>query len=142
MNTPMKPVLEIAAAKTVAATTVAAATAQGLKVAVAVVDDGGHLLCFERMNGVAWGSGDVALAKAVSAAAYRRDTLVFDQRLMGGRHAVLGEPHAFPIEGGVALHIDGQCVGAVGASGALAPQDTALCQAGANALSPVGEGHA
>lgn len=142
MATLMKPVLEIAAARTVAATTMAAATAQGLKVAVAIVDDGGHLLCFERMDGVAWGSGEVALAKAVSAAAYRRDTLVFDQRLTGGRLAVLGQPRAFPIEGGVALHIDGQCVGAIGASGALAPQDTALCQVGAEALSPAGADHA
>lgn len=142
MATLMKPVLEIAAARTVAATTMAAATAHDLKVAVAVVDDGGHLLYFERMDGVAWGSGEVALAKAVSAAAYRRDTLVFDQRLTGGRLAVLGQPQAFPIEGGVALHIDGQCVGAIGASGALAQQDTALCQAGANALSGTGAGHA
>lgn len=130
----MKPVLTIAQAKRVAARALDAAGGLSVKVAVAVVDDGGRLLYFERSDGVPWGSGDVALAKALSAAAYRRDTAVFDTRLVDGRLAVLGQPHAFPIQGGVALTIGGQCVGAIGASGALAAEDTQLCQAGAQAL--------
>lgn len=133
-NQTMKPVLGIEQAKLSAASTIELAHKRSLKVAVAIVDDGGRALYFERMDGVPWGSGDVAMGKAVSAAAYRRSTDVFDKRLADGRLAVLGQPHAFPIQGGVPLLIDGHCVGAIGASGALASEDTELCEAGALAL--------
>ncbi|HTJ98367.1 MAG TPA: heme-binding protein [Bordetella sp.] len=126
--------LTLEAARRVARRSLDAACEQKLRIAVAVVDDGGRLLYFERMDDVPWGSGDVALAKASSAAAYRRDTAVFDDRLTGGRLAVLSQPDAFPIQGGVALRIGGICVGAIGASGALASEDTMLCQAGAAVL--------
>jgi uncharacterized protein GlcG (DUF336 family) len=129
-----KPILDIHLAKRAAAAALAHAGSQGWQVAIAVVDDGGRLMYFERNDDVSWGSGAVALAKAESAAAYRRGTLVFDQRLGGGRLAVLGQPHAFPIEGGVPLMLQGHCIGAIGASGALANQDTELCEAGARAL--------
>ena len=129
-----KPVLTIDAAKQVAAAAVSCAEQRALKVAIAIVDDGGRLLYFERMDEVPWGSGDVALAKAESAAAYRRHTLVFDKRLAGGRLAALAQPFAFPIEGGVPLVIDGRCVGAIGASGALATEDSELCEAAAAVL--------
>ena len=134
----MKPTLTIGAAKVAAAAALRAAEERNLKVAVAIVDDGGRLLYFERRDGVPWGSGDVALAKAVSAAAYGRDTSVFDNRLADGRMAVLAQPHAFPIQGGVALMIDAKCVGGIGASGALAAEDTELCTAGAAALAAGG----
>lgn len=130
----MRPVLTAAAAKRAGEAVLRGAASRGLKVAVAVVDEGGRLVYFERMDGVPWGSGEVALGKAVSAAAYRRDTQVFDERLAGGRLAVLGQPEAFPIQGGVALFIDGDCVGGLGASGALAAEDTLLCREGAATL--------
>lgn len=130
----MKPVLTLAQARASATSAVEMAHQRALKVAVAVVDDGGRLLYFERMDGVPWGSGDVAMGKAVSAAAYRRGTGVFDKRLVDGRLAVLAQPYAFPIEGGVPLMLGGACVGAIGASGALAGEDTELCEAGALAL--------
>lgn len=138
MTHPMKPTLTIGAAKAAAAATMRAAGERNLRVAVAIVDDGGRLLYFERGDGVPWGSGDVAAAKAVSAAAYARDTSVFDSRLGDGRLAVLAQPHAFPIQGGVALVIDARCVGGIGASGALAAEDTELCTAGAEALAAFG----
>lgn len=116
-------VLSIEDARMVARLAVEKALARGLKIAVAVADEGGRMLYFERMDGVPWGSGEVAIGKAVSAAAYRRDTLVFDERLAQGRHAVLGQPFAFPIQGGVALTIRGDCVGGIGASGANAFED-------------------
>lgn len=128
---PTRPVLSIAAAKRAAAAAIAYAEQRALKVAIAIVDDGGRLLYFERMDDVPWGSGDVALGKAESAAAYRRDTQVFDKRLSSGRLAVLGQPFAFPIQGGVPLVAGGHCVGAVGASGALASEDSELCEAAA-----------
>jgi glc operon protein GlcG len=130
----MKPVLSIAQAKRSAARALESARERSLKVAVCIVDEGGRLLYFERMDGVPWGSGEVAMAKAISAAAYRRDTAVFDKRLTDGRLAVLSQPEAFPIQGGVPLVIAGHCVGAIGASGALAAEDTMLCEAAAAAL--------
>jgi glc operon protein GlcG len=129
-----RPVLGIEAARLAAQATVDSARRRGLKVAVAVVDEGARLVYFERMDEVPFGSGAVALGKAESAAAYRRGTEVFDLRLSGGRLAVLGQPHAFPIEGGVPLLLDGWCMGAIGASGALAKEDTELCRDGAAAL--------
>ncbi len=105
-----------------------------MKVAIAIVDDGGHLICFERMDGTSWGSGEVALGKAVSAAAYGRGTDVFDERLASGRLAVLAQPRAFPIQGGVPFLEEGVCIGAIGASGALASEDTELCKAAVAAI--------
>lgn len=134
----MKPMLTLGAAKAAAAAALRAAAERNLKVALAIVDEGGRLLYFERVDGVPWGSGDVAFAKAVSAAAYGRDTSVFDKRLCDGRMAVLAQPHAFPIQGGVALVIDGKCVGGIGASGALAAEDTELCTLGAAAFAACG----
>lgn len=135
MNKITKNVLSIGQAKKIAVQAISVAQAKRLKIAIAIVDDGGRLLYFERMDGVSWGSGEVALAKAQSAAAYQRDTSVFDDRLMGGRMAVLQQPFAFPIQGGVSLEIEQQCVGGIGASGALAQEDTEICKAAAAILS-------
>jgi glc operon protein GlcG len=127
----MKPILSTEHAKRAANCAIELSRRRGLKVAIAIVDDGGRLLYFERMDDVPWGSGDVALEKAVSAAAYRRSTQVFDKRLTDGRMAVLGQPYAFAIQGGVPLFNQGVCVGAIGASGALASEDAELCEASA-----------
>lgn len=135
MNKITKNVLSIEQAKKIAVQAISVADTKQLKVAIAIVDDGGRLLYFERMDGVSWGSGEVALAKAQSAAAYQRDTSVFDERLAGGRMAVLQQPFAFPIQGGISLEIDQQCVGGIGASGALAQEDTEICKAAAAILS-------
>jgi glc operon protein GlcG len=135
LNKITKNVLSIEQAKKIAALAISVAHGKRLKVAIAIVDDGGRLLYFERMDDVSWGSGEVALAKAQSAAAYQRDTSVFDERLTGGRMAVLQQPFAFPIQGGISLEIDQQCVGGIGASGALAQEDTEICKAAAALLS-------
>lgn len=132
----LRRVLSLAEADRAATAAEALAAARGLRVALAIVDDGGHLMLFRRMDDVPWGSGEVALDKAVSAAAYRRATGVFDDRLVGGRLAVLRQPAAFPIQGGVPLRLDGEVVGAIGASGALAAEDTEICEAGTAALEP------
>ena len=137
-----KPVLDIERAKLAASVALSYAVAKGWKVAVAVVDDGGRLMYFERSEDVSFGSGAVALAKAESVAAYRRETLVFDKRLKSGRMAVLGQPHAVPIEGGVPLMLQGKFVGGIAASGALANEDTELCEAGAQALATAEAGDA
>ena len=100
------------------------AAAMGLKCNVAVVDDGGHLLAFARMDGARPASASTALAKAVSAATFRQES---------GPLPPKGEPDVLlslalqnasggkvtPLKGGVPIVIDGQVVGAVGVGGGL-----------------------
>jgi glc operon protein GlcG len=133
-----KPILDLERAKLAATAALDYARSKGWKLAIAVVDEGGKPLYFERAEDVSYGSGAVALAKAESVAAYRRATLVFDKRLKSGRMAVLGQPHAFPIEGGVPLVLGGCFVGGIAASGALANEDTEACEAGARAVAETG----
>jgi uncharacterized protein GlcG (DUF336 family) len=105
----------------------AAAIAEGKKngwtVAVAVVDPGGVLVYFERMDGTLTASSDIAIGKARSAVAFKRSTKLFEDGILAGRLQNLGLPGALPIEGGVPLIEDGRIVGAIGVSGARPEQD-------------------
>lgn len=118
---------------------VAAATAEArrnnLGMAVAVVDTGGALVSFERMDNTQTGSIKVAIQKAQSAAAFRRPTKVFEETLAsGGGLRILALPGAVPIEGGFPIVVDGHIVGAIGASGGTAQQDGQIAAAGLAAL--------
>ena len=131
-----KPALSIDAAKRVAAAVVAEAKRVGAPSgAIAVVDDGGHLLYLERLDGTFPAASAVATEKARTAAVFRRETLDFESAVNGGRVAFLGNQVATPLQGGVPLRLDGQVVGAIGVSGAAsAQQDSELAAAGAAAL--------
>ncbi|MDB5807392.1 MAG: hypothetical protein JWN73_4714 [Betaproteobacteria bacterium] len=118
---------------------VAAATAEARKnnlgMAVAVVDTGGALVSFERMDNTQTGSIKVAIQKAQSAAAFRRATKVFEDTLAsGGGLRILALPGAVPIEGGVPIVVEGRIVGAIGASGGTAQQDGLIATAGLAAV--------
>ncbi|MGJ7902291.1 GlcG/HbpS family heme-binding protein [Lysobacter sp. 1R34A] len=127
-------VLNLAAAERIAAAAAAKARADGLNVAIAIVDEAGRLLHFQRMDGTPNSSVEVAIGKAVHAANYRRDT-AFHQKLLGdGNAVVLGLPGITPIEGGVRLRLGEQVIGGIGVSGAQAAQDGAIAQAGADLL--------
>ena len=102
-------------------------------VAIAVVDEGGHLVYLARRDGTQYGSIDVAIRKAGTAAAFKRPTKVFEDAVAGGRTALLGLPGALPLEGGLPLWVDGKVVGAIGVSGATAQQDGMVAKAGADA---------
>jgi uncharacterized protein GlcG (DUF336 family) len=118
---------------------VAAATAEARKnnwgMAVAVVDTGGALVSFERMDNTQTGSIKVAIQKAQSAAAFRRPTKVFEETLAsGGGLRILALPGAVPIEGGFPIVVEGRIVGAIGASGGTAQQDGVIASAGLAAV--------
>lgn len=119
-----------------------AAKAEGVShewaVAIAVVDTGGHLVAFERLDSTQHGSVEVALDKARTAVAFRRPTKVFEEILAGGGEGlrILGLRNATPIEGGVPLLVGGKVVGAIGVSGVTAAQDGQIAAAGAAALEP------
>ena len=106
---------------------------------IAVVDDGAHLLVFERMDGAKPASIAIAMVKAQAAAMRRAPTgpsMAGDQvnvPLALGL-AVAASSHQTPIRGGVPLVADGQVIGAVGASAGTEDQDLDVARAGATAV--------
>ncbi len=115
----------------------AAAQAEARKnnwiVVVAILDDGGHLLWLERMDGASPFNAQVALEKGRSAAVSRRTTKNWEDRIAAGRNAVLNMP-VLPVQGGVPIMVGGDCVGAVGVSGVQSHEDEQIANAGIAAL--------
>ncbi|MCY1437374.1 heme-degrading [compost metagenome] len=103
-------------------------------VAIAVVDDGGHPLGLERLDGCAPIGAYIAQEKARSAALGRRETRGYEEMVNGGRTAFVSAPLLTSLEGGVPVLVDGQVVGAVGVSGVKAEQDAQVAKAGIAAL--------
>lgn len=134
-----KRVLTLEGAKAAAAAAVAEAkrlSAPGG--AIAVVDDGGHVLYLERLDNTFPAAADIAIGKARTAALFRRPTKGLEDAIVGGRTSLLAVAEA-PLQGGVPIVVDGVVVGAIGVSGAAtAQQDTELAVAGAAAFSPQG----
>ena len=104
-------------------------------VTISVVDDGGHPLALERLDGCAPIGAYIASEKARSAALGRRETKGFEEMVNGGRTAFLSAPLVTSLEGGVPVIVDGQVVGAIGVSGVKADQDAQVAKAGVAALS-------
>lgn len=125
--------LTLAAAKEMAAAAEAEATANGWKLAIVVLDDGGHLLYFQRMDGVQLASIQVAQAKARTALLYRRPTKEFADRMAAG-NTPLAMPEVMPLEGGLPIVVNGQVIGSIAASGATGAQDAQAAQKGIDAL--------
>ena len=107
---------------------------QGWAVAIAVVDDGGHPLALERLDGCAPIGAYIATEKARSAAIGRRETKGYEDMVNGGRTAFVSAPLITSLEGGVPIVVEGQVVGAVGVSGVKAEQDAQVAKAGIAAL--------
>lgn len=107
-----------------------------LHMAIAIVDPGGELIYFEKMDGAQTGSVQVAIDKARSSALYRRPTKVFEDALTAGGEGLrfLGLHGAVPVDGGFPLLIKGKIVGAVGLSGGTNKQDGQCAAAGAAAV--------
>jgi glc operon protein GlcG len=102
-------------------------------VVVAILDDGGHLRWLEAMDGTSPFNSQVAVEKGRSAAVSRRTTKSWEDRIAEGRTAILEMP-VLPIQGGVPMITDGQCVGAVGVSGVQSHEDEQIANAGIAAL--------
>jgi len=126
--------LTLAAAKKI----VAAAETEALKhswpVVIAVVDDGGNLICLQRLDNAQFGSVEIAIRKARAAVAFKRPTKAWEELLASGQHRVLGLPGVLASEGGVPLTWKGQIVGAVGVSGVKSSEDGQIARAGASVL--------
>lgn len=103
-------------------------------VAIAIVDDGGHLLQFTRLDGTPPVSAYIAPEKARAAALGRRETSIYEDMINQGRTAFLSAPLQGMLEGGVPIIADGQVVGAVGVSGVKSSEDAQVAKAGIAAL--------
>jgi glc operon protein GlcG len=123
-------------AKKAAAAAIAEARANGWTMAAAIVDTGGHLVYFEKMDGTQTGSVAVSIAKARCAALFMRPTKAFQDLLAGGGDGlrVLGLEGAVPVDGGVPLVKGAKIVGAIGLSGGASSQDGQCARAGAESL--------
>lgn len=121
-------------AREVAAAAIAEAKRQHFRMAVAIVDTGGHLVYFERLDDTQTASVDVAIAKAKAANNFRRPTKTFEDVVNGGRTSVLGLPGAVPIEGGLPILVGGKIIGAIGVSGASSQEDGVVADAGVRVL--------
>ncbi|WP_374658476.1 heme-binding protein [Inhella sp.] len=128
------PQLELADARRIAAAASAEALAKGWTVVIAIVDEGGHLMFLERLDGTQKGSSVVAQEKARTALLFKRPTQALEEAIAAGKLQMLDLPGATPIEGGLPLLVEGHVVGAIGVSGVLSGQDGLVAAAGAAAL--------
>jgi uncharacterized protein GlcG (DUF336 family) len=134
MNT--KPVLTLEDVKKIAAGAEAEANANDWKVVISIVDDGGHLLWLQRLDGAAPVSAHIAPAKAKVAALGRRESKIYEDMINNGRVSFLTAPElqGGMLEGGVPILVNGETVGAVGVSGVKSADDVRIAKAGIAAL--------
>jgi uncharacterized protein GlcG (DUF336 family) len=121
-------------AQRISAAARAAALENGWTMVIAVVDDGGHLITLERMDGTQKGSVRVAEQKARTAMLFLRSTKMFEDAVMQGRPNLMTLPDVICLEGGLPLMRNGVQVGAIGISGLKAFEDGVVAAAGAAAL--------
>lgn len=100
--------------------------------AMAVVDAGGHLLAFARLDGTFIGSPEISIGKARTAVHFKKPTKDFEEIIAKGRFAMTTLPDFTPLQGGLPVVHDGHVIGGIGVSGAKsAAQDEEIAQAGA-----------
>jgi uncharacterized protein GlcG (DUF336 family) len=130
-----KPVLTLEDAKKIGAAAEREAVANKWNVVITVVDDGGHLLWLQRMDGAAPISSYIAPQKARTAALGRRESKTYEDMINNGRMSFLSAPELQGmLEGGVPIVVEGHTVGAVGVSGVKSTEDAQIARAGIAAL--------
>ena len=133
MNT--KPYLTLADVKLIAAAAEAEALRNNWAVTISIVDDGGHLLWLQRLDGAPPVSAHISPAKAHTAALGRRESKIYEDLINNGRTSFLSAPAIEGmLEGGVPVMAEGFCVGAVGVSGVKSNEDAQVAKAGIAAL--------
>lgn len=132
---PPKKSLTLEAARIAVSAGEATALANGWPVVIAVVDDGGHTVLLQRLDGTQWSSIETAVAKARAAVAWKRPTRLLEEAVNNGRFAFISISQGMALlQGGVPIEIDGQVIGAIGVSGVKASDDEVVALAGVNAL--------
>jgi glc operon protein GlcG len=128
--------ISIGQAEKVIAAAIQEATKNGWTVAIAIVDTGGNLVAFERMDNTQIGSVDVAMGKAKTANNFKRPTKVFEDVVAAGGVGlrILALPGVVAVEGGEPILFQGKIIGGIGVSGMQATQDDQVAKAGLSAL--------
>jgi len=130
-----KPYLSAEDARAIAAAAEAEAKRNGWVVTISIVDDGGHLLWLQRLEGAPPISSYISPEKARTAALGRRETKAYEDMINAGRYSFLSAPKVEAmLEGGVPILVGGHCVGAVGVSGVKSIEDAQIANAGIAAL--------
>ncbi len=129
-----KPILTLDDAKRIAMAAEGEARRNEWRVAIAIVDDGGHLLYLQRSHDTQFGSVETAIQKAHAAVAFQRPTKASEDAVTSGRLIHLALPGVIPAEGGVPLLREGMVIGGLGISGVRSFQDGLIAQAGVDAL--------
>jgi glc operon protein GlcG len=130
-----KYLLEFSDLKVIADHAHAEALKNNWAVSIAIVDDGGHLLWFQRMDGAAPISAQIAAGKARCSATGRRESKIYEDMINGGRTSFLSASGLEGmLEGGIPIFKDDQCLGAVGVSGVKSQEDAQIARAGIAAL--------
>jgi uncharacterized protein GlcG (DUF336 family) len=134
MELPQKKKLSCEAVKVILEAAEKKAKENGWNVCIAIVDDAGRLMAFIRMDSTTNASVDVAIAKAVHAANYARDTKFHQDLLEKGNPVVATLPNSLPLAGGVRLLLNGELLGAIGVSGVASEDDDKIARAGADVV--------
>ena len=114
------------------------AKANGATGSIAVVDEGGHLLYFLRLDGSFVAGANVSIGKARTSATFKKPTKEFEDIINKGRFTMTALSDFTPLQGGVPIVHGGHVVGAIGVSGAKsAQQDEDIAKAGAAAIDEV-----
>jgi len=130
----LKKSLSLEDARKAAAAAAAEAKKNKWNVAIAVVDDGGHLVYFERIDETQIASADIAIGKARTAVRFKRPSKALEDAIAGGRNALLAIKDITPLEGGLPILIDGKVAGGIGVSGVKSSEDAQVGKAGVDAL--------
>ncbi|MBE0626695.1 MAG: heme-binding protein [Burkholderiales bacterium] len=128
-----KPCLALEDCKKMAAACESEALRNGWNVAIAILDDGGHLLLLLRMDGATPANAQNAILKGHTAAVSRRSTKIWEERIAAGRISTLSMP-VMAVQGGIPLAFRGECVGGIGVSGVKSHEDEQIALAGAAVL--------
>ena len=137
-DTPYGPPISLERAQTVIHAAMAEAKKRNWKMNVAVVDSGGNLVAFQRMDGAMLAAIQIAEHKARAAATFRRETRVFEDAVnLMHLNYVLAFDGVIASRGGIPLIGDGAIIGAIGVSGGTDSQDGIVSQAGAAVVNEV-----
>lgn len=128
-----RPMLTLDDCRKISAAAEAEARKNNWNVCIAILDDGGHLLHLVRMDGGTPANAEIAVMKASTAALTRRSSKMWEDRVAGGRMAMLKMP-VLPVQGGLPIIVEGVCVGGVGVSGVQSHEDEQIAKAGIDAL--------
>lgn len=128
--------IKLAQAEKVMAAALQEANKNNWLMAIAIVDTGGKLVLFKKMDNTQLGSIDVAIGKAITANNFKRPTKSLEEAVAGGGIGLrlLAVPNITPLEGGELILLNGKIIGAIGVSGAKSSEDGQVARAGTGTI--------